>query len=53
MYYASLDAVNITPRLQNLRLSPVTSDAYWDFSIDELARYDIPAMAEQVLKVSG
>ncbi|CAN0232895.1 unnamed protein product [Pylaiella littoralis] len=38
---------------KHLRLSPVTSDAYWDFSIDELARYDTPAMFEQVLKVSG
>lgn len=39
--------------LQHVRLSPVTSDAYWDFSIDELARYDTPAMFDLVLKVSG
>ncbi|CAM9431234.1 unnamed protein product [Ectocarpus sp. 4 AP-2014] len=38
---------------KHLRRSPVTSDAYWDFSIDELARYDTPAMIDHVLKVSG
>eukprot|EP00903_Cladosiphon_okamuranus_P020555 g18867.t1 len=38
---------------KHLRLSPVTSDAYWNFSIDELARYDTPAMFDVVLKVSG
>lgn len=38
---------------QHLRLSPLTSDAYWNFSIDELARYDTPAMIEKVLQVSG
>lgn len=39
--------------LQHLRLSPLTSDAYWDFSIDELARCDTPTMIEKVLQVSG
>ena len=51
--FSCVDAVNAFSCLKHLRLSPVTSDAYWDFSIDELARYDVPAMVEQVLKVSG
>eukprot|EP00904_Undaria_pinnatifida_P003045 jgi/Undpi1/12741/HiC_scaffold_6.g02409.m1 len=38
---------------KHMRLSPVTSDAYWNFSIDELARYDTPAMIDHVLKASG
>ncbi|CAN0058995.1 unnamed protein product [Laminaria digitata] len=38
---------------KHMRLSPVTSDAYWNFSIDELARYDTPTMIDHVLKVSG
>ncbi|CAM9670755.1 unnamed protein product [Hapterophycus canaliculatus] len=38
---------------KHLRLSPTTSDAYWDFSIDELARCDTPAMIDKVLQVSG
>ncbi|CAM9367016.1 unnamed protein product [Ascophyllum nodosum] len=38
---------------KHLRLSPQTSDAYWNFSIDELASFDTPAMVEQTLKASG
>lgn len=33
---------------KHLRLSP-SEDAYWNFSIDELARYDVPALIEYVL----
>lgn len=39
--------------LQHLQLSPVSSDAYWAYSIDELARFDTPAMVDHVLKVTG
>lgn len=38
--------------MQHVRLSPISSDAYWSYSIDELARYDTPAMVDHVLKVT-
>ncbi|CAM9469489.1 unnamed protein product [Choristocarpus tenellus] len=38
---------------KHLRMSPAHSDQYWDFSIDELARYDVPAMVDRVLLVTG
>lgn len=29
------------------------SDAFWDFSLDDLARYDVPALVEYVLAYTG
>ncbi|CAM9436249.1 unnamed protein product [Discosporangium mesarthrocarpum] len=34
-------------------MSPSSSDRYWDFCIDELARYDMPAMVDKVLATTG
>lgn len=28
-------------------------DRYWDFSIDELARFDVPALTQHILRVTG
>lgn len=41
------------PVLQHMKLSPLTSDAYWNYSIDELARFDTPTMINYVLKATG
>ncbi|EDO29518.1 predicted protein [Nematostella vectensis] len=32
---------------------PVDSDAFWDFSFDEMAKYDLPAMIDFVTKTTG
>ena len=30
-----------------------TSSGFWDFTWDEMAKYDIPSMVEKVLEVTG
>jgi len=37
---------------KHIRLSPSETE-YWNFSIDELARYDVPAMINYVLSETG
>lgn len=37
---------------KHVSLSP-SQDAYWNFSIDELARFDVPAMVDYVLRATG
>lgn len=37
---------------KHARLRP-TQDEYWDFSLDEMARFDVPAMVDYVLKSTG
>lgn len=37
---------------KHTRLRP-SEDEYWNFSLDEMARFDVPAMVDYVLKVTG
>ncbi|XP_055327362.1 uncharacterized protein LOC129580729 [Paramacrobiotus metropolitanus] len=35
------------------RTYPITSKEFWDFSFDEMAQYDLPAIINEAIRVSG